>query len=115
VGQAPAFKAKPSCIQDKNKLIVKVEVSAKPTPSVSWFLDSKDLSDSPGNRYAIKNEMKSEDSYISTLEITVRLRFSDFESANFDYLPSMLFFKQQKQKLGSKEYGRWHISMHVCQ
>jgi hypothetical protein len=50
-------------------------LEANPTPTTSWYLDTKDLSESDG-RFITKNIRKVGDQYLLSMEIKVKLSFS---------------------------------------
>jgi hypothetical protein len=70
-GIAPHFASKPKIIQDQKKLVIEIEIKAQPTPSVSWYLNDKDLSESTNGHFVVKSSKKSSDLYLVQLEINV--------------------------------------------
>jgi hypothetical protein len=70
-GIAPHFVSKPITTQSKDNLLIQLELEANPTPSASWFLDTKELSDLSDSRYTTKIEKKSTDMYLLSLELKV--------------------------------------------
>lgn len=69
-GIAPHFISKPLVNQTKESLLIQLELEANPTPSASWFLDTKDLND-VDSRFITKTEKISADKYKLSLEIKV--------------------------------------------
>jgi hypothetical protein len=67
-GIAPNFISKPMVTQTQELLLIQLELKANPTPSVSWYLDNKDLQD-VDSRYNTKIEKISPDSFLLSLEI----------------------------------------------
>ena len=72
-GIAPHFASQPKIFQDQKKLVIDIEIKAQPTPSVSWFLNDKDLSESTNGHFVVKTTRKANDLYQVQLEINVRL------------------------------------------
>ena len=69
-GTAPHFVSKPKVIQTQDRILIQLELEANPTPSASWFLDSREISESDG-KFITKIERKSVDIYILSMEIQV--------------------------------------------
>ena len=69
-GTAPHFVSKPIVKQTQDSLLIQLELEANPTPSVSWYLDNKDLND-VDPRYNSKMERKSADTFILSLQFQV--------------------------------------------
>ncbi|CAF0846330.1 unnamed protein product [Brachionus calyciflorus] len=67
-GIAPHFISKPLVNQTAEYLLIQLELEANPTPSASWYLDSKDLND-VDSRFVTKTEKISADKYLLSLEI----------------------------------------------
>ena len=73
-GIAPNFISKPIVKQTQDSLLIQLELKANPTPSASWYLDNKDLSE-VDSRYNTKIEKISADLFLLSLEIKVRFNF----------------------------------------
>ncbi len=71
-GTAPHFLSKPITTQTQDSLLIQLELEANPVPSVSWYLDNKDLNEA-GSRFHTKIEKKSADKYLLSLELSVRI------------------------------------------
>lgn len=73
-GTAPHFISKPKVTQTAQSLLIQLELEANPTPSASWFLDTKDLSESDG-RFSTRIERLSAETYVLSMEVAVSSPF----------------------------------------
>ena len=73
--------------------MIEIEIKAQPTPSVSWFLNDKDLSESTNGHFVVKTTKKSSDLYLVQLEINVNKSKSMKFFLNF----SIKIFKGSKK------------------
>ena len=69
-GISPHFISKPATQQSADSLTIQLELEANPTPTTSWYLNEKDLSDSDA-RYSTKIEKQGADKYLLTLVVKV--------------------------------------------
>lgn len=67
-GTAPHFVSKPKVTQTQDNLLIQLELIANPTPSATWFLGNKSLSELGAN-FLTKMERKSGDIYTLSMEI----------------------------------------------
>jgi hypothetical protein len=69
-GVAPHFLSKPKVTQTNDNLLIELELEANPTPSASWYLDTKDLNESADARFVTAIKKSGANSYVLSLNIT---------------------------------------------
>lgn len=85
-GTAPHFISKPLTNQTQDQLLIQLELEANPTPSVSWYQDTKDLHEADA-RFVTRIEKKSADKFLLSLEIKVsRINQSNSLIASFTFI-----------------------------
>lgn len=75
-GVAPHFISKPIVQQSQQSLLIQLELEANPTPSASWYLDTKDLND-VDSRFVTRTERTSADKYLLSLELKVNTQHTN--------------------------------------
>ncbi len=69
-GISPHFITKPNTQQTQDSLTIQLELEANPTPTMSWYLNDKDLNEAD-SRYSTKIEKTGSDKYLLTLVVKV--------------------------------------------
>ena len=76
-GQAPKFLDKPSIRQMGDKVMMTVQVHAKPQPEVTWYKESTVISSTSRVRITTESIASATDQFLMLCEITVSLRPRD--------------------------------------